>query len=138
MIILYGLTGTIFLTTEQYFIQDSCVKSNAQCSSLQELCVCHCNFYYVMVSGNCVKGMIFIFYFSVVFTGWNIFEIYHIWCVCEKNNWNVAVLISLNVWLSRKLAYEIIFSRYFNVLLLLKDLKSSLHLDWPVDFMLTL
>ncbi|XP_078339755.1 uncharacterized protein LOC111109898 isoform X2 [Crassostrea virginica] len=41
---------------EQYFIHDSCVKSNAQCSKWQELCVCHCNVDYVMVAGNCAKG----------------------------------------------------------------------------------
>ncbi|XP_078339759.1 uncharacterized protein LOC144627248 isoform X2 [Crassostrea virginica] len=41
---------------DQYFIHDSCVKSNAQCSKWQELCVCHCNVDYVMVAGNCAKG----------------------------------------------------------------------------------
>nr|XP_022301964.1 protein kinase C-binding protein NELL1-like [Crassostrea virginica] len=39
---------------------DPCVKTNAQCSSWQQLCVCHCNLDYVMVFGNCVKGNLMI------------------------------------------------------------------------------
>ena len=106
---LYGLTGNIFLTTEQYFILDSCVKSNAQCSKWQELCVCHCNFDYVMVSGNCVKGMIFYFNFFM-------------WCTQVENS---SIFIPFDAYLQRTIILLKCFGTHFTECLIMK--KASLR-----------
>ena len=65
-----NIKTNILFITEQYSIGmflDPCVKTNAECSSWQQLCVCHCNLDYVMVSGNCVKGMFLTVFFCVMY-----------------------------------------------------------------------